>query len=236
MRDQHIIPRVAIPSHALTAAALLSCAALLAAAYPAKAGNPAPGQSTAFGASLASWQQLYWQWAYGAAELPLDSNGNAVAGRVVLMPLPPAFGDGTPGEIEVQLKPGQPFVLPLWNILGTSYDDGTPTDPPVNLSVYQTLDIALGIDGQTVVSPENVMDYYVSFNFDPEIPLPDEWSPYEAIVWLQGIGVVHPPLSAGRGGQHTITLDVRNTQPVVDGMGSEYFYEYHNTWHVTVSE
>ena len=236
MKDHNIIPRATIRSHALTATVLLSCVGLLVAGYPAKAGRPAPGNSTAFGASLASWQELYWQWAYGGVVLPLDSNGNAVAGRVVLMPLPAAPGDGTPGTIDVRLKPGQPFVLPLWNILGTSYDDGTPTDPPVNLSVYQTLDIALQIDGQTVVSPDNVMDYYVSFNFDPEIPLPPDWTPYLAIVWLQGIGVVHPPLSAGNGGNHIITLDVKNTLPVVDGMGNEYFYEYHNTWYVTVGE
>ena len=152
------------------------------------------------------------------------------------MPLPAAYGDGTPGTIDVQLQPGQPFVLPLWNILGTSYDNGTPTDPPVDLSVYQTLDIALKIDGQTVVSPDNVMDYYVSFNFDPEIPLPPEWTPYLAIVWLQGIGVVHPALSARNGGHHLITLDVKNTLPVFDGMGNSYFYEYHNTWNVTVGK
>jgi hypothetical protein len=102
------------------------------------------------------------------------------------------------------------------------------------LSVYQTLDIALKVDGVTVVDGSNVMDYYTAFDFDPEIPLPAEWSPYLAIVWLQGIGVVHSPLSAGQGGQHTITLDVKNTEPVVDGFGNEYVFEYHNTWNVTV--
>jgi hypothetical protein len=236
MRDHNIIPRVTILSHALTAAALLSCAALLATGYPAKAAGPAPGNSSAFGASLESWQELYWQWAYGGAELPLDSNGNAVAGRVVLMPLPAAFGDGTPATIDVQLKPGQPFVLPLWSILGTSYDDETPTDPAIDLSVFETLVISLKIDGKTLVSPDNVMNYYVSVNLDPEIPLPPEYSPYEAIVWLQGIGVVHPPLSRAWVGQHTITLDVVNTLPVVDGFGNEYFFEYHNTWNVTVGQ
>jgi len=85
-----------------------------------------------------------------------------------------------------------------------------------------------------VVDGDNVMEYYAAFGFDPEIPLPPEWSPYKAIVWLQGIGTVQPPLSAGRGGHHTITLDVKNTLPVTDGMGNDYFFEYHNSWNVTV--
>jgi hypothetical protein len=225
---------VAVVSRVLTTAVLALCAAGLTALYSAKAAGPAPGQSQAFGASLAEWQELYWQWAFGQADLPVDANGNAVAGPVVLMPLPDAPGDGTPGIIDVTLDPGQPFVLPLWNILGTSYDDGTPTDAPVPLSVYETLDISLKIDGETVVCTNNVMEYYTAFNFDPEIPLPPEWSPYLAIVWLQGIGTVHPPFNAGQGGQHTITLDVVNTLPVVDGMGNEYFFEYHNTWNVSV--
>jgi hypothetical protein len=234
MKQRNTNPRVAILSRAFTTAVLALCAAVLTVMYSARAAGPVPGQSQAYGAGLGEWQQLYWQWAFGQADLPVDANGNAVVGPVVLMPLPDAPGDGTPGAIDVTLGPGQPFVLPLWNILGTSYDDGTPTDAAIDLSVFETLDIALKIDGVTVVSTDNVMDYYTAFDFDPEIPLPPEWSPYEAIVWLQGIGVVHPPLSAGQGGQHTITLDVKNTIPVTDGLGNEYVFEYHNTWSVTV--
>ena len=234
MKQENTNSRVAMIPRALTAAALLMCVTALTATYSTQAGGPAPGHSRAFGASLSEWQELYWQWAYGAVELPVDHNGNAVAGRVVLMPLPNAPGDGTPGSIDVNLDTGQPFVLPLWNILGTSYDDGTPTDPAQALSIFRTLDITLKIDGVTIICGRDVMKYYTAFDFDPEIPLPAEWSPYEAIVWLQGIGMVHPPLSAGRGGHHTITLDVKNTEPVVDGMGNEYVFEYHNTWNITV--
>ena len=195
-----------------------------------------PGHSRAFGNSLDGWQEVYWRWAFGQLDLPVDPNGNAVMGRVVLMPLPAAPGDGTPGEIDVTVNPGQPFVLPLFVWLGTSYNDGTPNDPSLDLSVFQTLEISVKIDGVTVVSGDNVLDYYSDFTFDPGIPLPPEASPYEAIIWLQGIGIVHPPLSAGRGGHHTITLDVRNTIPATDALGNEYLIEYHNTWNVTVSK
>lgn len=102
------------------------------------------------------------------------------------------------------------------------------------MSVFRTLAITLKIDGVTVINSRNVMKYYTTVDFDLEIPLPPEWPPYEAIVWLPGIGTVHPPLSAGKGGHHTITLDVGNTIPVTDALGNEYVFEYHNTWNVTV--
>ncbi|MCW5555410.1 MAG: hypothetical protein KIS67_25015 [Verrucomicrobiae bacterium] len=210
---------------------LLTTVVVCALAGSAFAGT-LPGHANAFGSSLAEWQELFWRWAFGDVSLPTDNNGNATAGKnVVLMPLPDAPGDGTPGSIDVTLNVGQAFVLPLWNVLGTSYDDGTPNDPALPLSLFQTLDITLTIDGATVVTSANVMDYYTAFAFDPAIALPAEWSPYEAIVWLQGIAVTHTPLSKG---QHTITLDVKNTEPVIDGMGNEYVFEFHNTWHVTV--
>jgi hypothetical protein len=215
---------------------LLLSSALLTAAVtllvgPVSAGT-SPGNANAFGNSLAQWQELFWRWAFGDVSLPTDANGNAIAGKnVVLMPLPAAPGDGTPASIDVTLNAGQAFVLPLWNILGTSYDDGMPTDPAQDLSVFESLEVSLKIDGAEVVNSQNVMDYYTAFAFDPAIALPDEWSPYEAIVWLQGIAIAHTPLSKG---QHTITLDVKNTLPVVDGMGNEYVFEYHNTWNVTV--
>jgi hypothetical protein len=185
-------------------------------------------QGKAFGASLADWQQVYWQWAFGQVDLPVDKNGNTVVGHVVLMPLPDN------GSLDVTLKSGQAFMLPLWVILGTSWDDGTPTDPALPLSLFETLDITLKIDGVAVIDGDNVLEFYSAFDFDPEIPLPADWSPYQAIVWFQGIGMVHPPLSAGQGGQHTITLDAKNTIPVVDGKGDAYEFEYHNTWNVTV--
>jgi len=205
-------------------------------AVPAFAGDPppppAPGHSTAYGKSLAEWQELFWRWAFGQIAIPADENGNAtVRGNVVLLPGPPTPGDGTPGTSDVTLNAGQAIMLPMWNILGTTYDDGSPVDPALDLSVFQTLEIRLKIDGVTVVDSNNVLNYYSAFAFDPEIPLPPEWSPYLAIVWFQGIGILQSPLSVG---QHIITLDAKNTIPVVDGKGNSYVFEYHNTWNVTV--
>ena len=225
MKQRNTNPRVAILARTLTTAVLALCAAVLTATYSAKAAGPVPGQSQAFGASLAEWQEVYSRWTFGDITLPVDQNGNAVVGgNVVLMPIPD-------GSLDVTLNAGQAFMLPLWVIWGTSYDDGTPTDPNLDLSVFQTLDIAVTIDGVTVISTGNVMDYYSEFTFDPEIPLPPDWSPYLALVWFQGIGMVVPPLTPG---QHSITLDAKNTIPVVDGKGNAYIFEYHNSWNVTV--
>jgi hypothetical protein len=193
--------------------------------------GPLPGGSTAFGKSVAAWQELYWRWYYGDISLAPDNNGNAVVNGVVLMPQPSTPGDGTPGSIDVSLNAGQPFMLPLWNVLGTSYNNGTPTDPAIPLSVFRTLDITFKIDGVTIIDRNNVMDFYAQFDFIPPIALPPEFSPYLAIVWGQTTGLLRTPLTVGT---HTMTLDEKNTQLVYDGQGFSYTFEYHNTWHITV--
>jgi hypothetical protein len=110
--------------------------------------------------------------------------------------------------------------------LGTSYDDGRPDDEPVDMSIFTTLDISFKINGVTIVSSSNVLDYYSEFVFEPPIALPPIFSPFQAIIFYQGVGVVHTPLPPG---DYTITLDVVNTMPL-EGQ----FIEYHNTWYVTV--
>ena len=57
------------------------------------------------------------------------------------------------------LNNGQSFVLPLRALLGTSYTDGTPPDPFVPNSVFQTLDISFAIDGVTAVNAGHAADY-----------------------------------------------------------------------------
>src|SRR5438270_2572415 len=109
------------------------------------------GNSHAFGKTLAGWSEIYERWAFGALAIPTDGNGNAVVGpNVVLMPVPNTPGDGTPGQIDVTLEAGQAFVLPLWVELGTDYTDGTPPDPLLDVSIFQTLDISFRIDGEIV--------------------------------------------------------------------------------------
>lgn len=207
------------------ATVLLGAATLLT--QPVFAGNaPTPGQSSAFGRSLTQWQSLYWPWYYGLASLATDANGNAVVNGVVLMGLPDAPGDGTPGHLDVTLNHGQPFFLPLWTWLGTSYTDGTPDDPHVNISVFQTLDISFQIDGATVLNGNNVMHYYSASDYNPAVALPPDFAPLAALIWHQGISIAHAPL---RPGTHTMKLDIKNLEPVFGAIT-----EYHNTWTVTV--
>jgi hypothetical protein len=192
---------------------------------PLLAGNsPLPGNSHAYGKTLAQWEDTYWRWTYGGLSLPTNGNGNAVVGHVVMMPLPNAPGDGTPAHLDVTLSSGQPFVLPLWVLLGTDYSDGTPPDPLVPVSVFQTLQLSLEIDGVKVVGCQNMMDYYSGFYFSPPVPL--NFPPVKSIIWFEGIGTVHTPFSVGT---HTIKLDAKNTQGAFGA-----FFEYHNTWTVTV--
>ena len=178
--------------------------------------------------SLAKWQELYWRWAYGGITLPTDPNGNAVEHGVVLMPIPNTPGDGTPGHLDVTLSADQSWVMPLWGLIGTSYADGTPPDAFLDTSYFKTLDISFQIDGKTIVSHKNVMDYFSKTKFDP--PVPYNSPPLAALIWLEDIGVAEPPL---RVGTHTMKLDVKNTIALPPNFGGG-FGEFHNTWTVTV--
>jgi len=194
---------------------------------PARAGSKAaPGGSSAFGNSLATWEEMWFRWTFGDITVPTDANGNAVVGEgTVLFPTPSTPGDGTPGHLDVRLNNAQSFVLPLWVLLGTSYTDGTPPDLFVPDSVFQTLDISFMIDGVTVVSGGNAMNYYSKFTFDPVIPI-FNFPPVDSIIWFQGIGITHAPL---RPGTHTFVLHAKNTQAAFGA-----FFEYNNTWTVKV--
>jgi len=210
---------------ALARAAAITMLASAGLAPEAIGGNGAlPPNSHAHGASLAGWEEIFWRSYFGDITVPTDANGNAVVGSVVLLNSPAAAGDGTPASIDVTLKTGQSFVLPLWVLLGTSYDDGTPPDPFEPVSIFETLEITLTIDGRTIVDSSNAMNYYTQFAFDPVIPL--SFPPINAVIWFQGIGLVHHPLTPG---QHTFVLHARNTQPA---FGTTF--EYNNTWNVTV--
>src|SRR2546425_8135261 len=177
--------KIPTPALGLTIMALTVAATSLA--VPAHAGSKAaPANSSAFGNRLAAWEETWTRWAYGDITVPTDSNGNAVVGDgTVLFPVPFAAGDGTPAHLDVTLNNSQSFVLPLWVLLGTSYTDGTPSDPFVPDSVFRTLEISFTIDGVTLVNGGNVMNYYSRFTFDPVIPIFD-FPPYDSIIWFQG--------------------------------------------------
>jgi hypothetical protein len=196
---------------------------------PVLAGNkPAPGNSSAFGQTLAGWQDTYFRWYLGQLAIPPDANGNAVVNGVVLIPLPNAPGDGTPASLAVTLNNGQAFSVPLFYLLGTSYMDGTPPDPMVSSSFFNTLNLTMQIDGVTVVDGSNLMDYYSQFTFAPAIPI--DFPPIDSVIWCEDMAVVHSPLSVG---VHTIKVDLKSMQPLPPNFGGG-FPEYHNTWTLTV--
>ena len=210
-------------------AALLALLLGLGITGPAQAGpRPADDRRGGPDSILDLFQDIYWRWADGSLTLPTDPNTNAVVGPVVMMAIPQTPGDGTPGAQDVTLKDGQPWMLPLWVLQGTSYTDGTPPDPFVGLSIFKTLAITFTIDGRTVVNTRNVMDYFSKFRFVPPIPINSP--PTDAVIWFEGIGMLHDPLSPGK---HTLKLDVKNTEPLPAGFGGG-FVEFHNTWNVTV--
>lgn len=189
---------------------------------------PTPANSTAFGKTLAQWQDTYFRWFAGQLAIAPDANGNAAVGNVVLIPLPNAAGDGTPAELGVTLHSGQGFALPLLFLLGTSYTDGTPPDPLVSANLFQTLNLNLQIDGVTVLSGGNAMRYYSQFLFAPPIPINSP--PIDSVIWCEDIAILHTPLPVGT---HTIKLDLNTTQPLPPNFGGG-FLEFHNTWTVTV--
>ena len=216
-----------IITHPVRTIALAVAALGLACVATADPG-PAPGHSHAFGKSLAQWQDTYFRWYVGETVIPPDTNGNAVVGHVVMMPLPNVPGDGTPGHLDVTLKAGQGFTLPLFFLLGTSYTDGTPPDPLVNPSFFQTLHLTLRIDGKVVVNEHNWREFYSQFQFTPPIPINSP--PTDSVIWCEDVAIVHPPLPPGR---HSIQVDLKSTQPLPPNFGGG-FPEYHNSWTVTV--
>jgi hypothetical protein len=215
-------------SSKLLRAALLALLLGLGVSTPALAGQePSDGYHSEGSDPLALFQDLYWRWTYGGLNLPVDANSNAVVHDVVMMAIPSTPGDGTPGTQAVTLNACQTWMLPLWNLLGTSYTNGT-SDPIIGLNTFKTLNIKFTIDGKTVVSTKNVLDYFSRFNFNPPVPL--NYPPVNAIVWFEGVGVLHGPLSPGH---HTLKLDAKNTIPLPPNFGAPVT-EYHNTWNVTV--
>ena len=214
---------------ALGVTVAIATAMVVCLALPARAGNkPAPGQSSAFGKTLAQWEDLYMRWWSGDVTIAPDANGNAATNGVVLLPLPNTTGDGTPGHQDVTLNNGQAFFLPLLFELGTSYTDGTPPDPLLSAGYFTGFDVTLQIDGVTVIDNGNKADYFTQFNFTPPVPL--GFANLDAIIWNQSFNLVHTPLSPGT---HTIKLDEKAGQPLPPNFGGATL-EFHNTWTITV--
>ena len=207
-------------------ASVAAVSACLCLAVPASAGNsPEKETATTLHPILDILQNIYWRSYYGQITLPKDKYGNAVISDLVMMALPNAPGDGTPASISLTLSSHEPFFLPLWNLQGNSYVDGSK-DPLISLQVFNTLDLTLTLDGMPIVNAGNLMQHFSQFYFVPVIPY--NFPPATAFIWEQGISVLHGPLSPGT---HTLKLDAKNTD-TADLFGLTF--EYHNTWNLTV--
>jgi hypothetical protein len=212
-------------------------------------GQRCPTESKFYGKTLTEWMQLYETWYIGGA------TGPDHVGPVKFLPLPNGdtvsgnFTYDDPGivvgQIDVTLKPGTPFVLPVITWYGEAYEPalGYPNDPALPEDLFtdphKSL-IKVYIDGKRVmdstVARVNPF-YYGPAPINVVYPEPTSYGSIAAI-FVQGIGFVHTPLSEGT---HTISLvsglqippDPANLNLNVnpEGVGVVYL----NTWTIHVS-
>ena len=207
---------------------LLSLCLILPAALVTAAG-PLPPNSNAYGKTLTDWLLLYWTWALGGEQAGQVKN-------VTLLPLPA----GTPnddgvlvGELDVPLRPGTAFVLPVLGLTGEKYADGSVDDPDalkdVIAAYFGGAHILVTLDGKVILDSgrDNILRYLSDLRYFTDPIYYDQPTDYGSVaaIWTQSIGFVHQPLSAG-----THTLRVQS----VSGL-PEYFPTYDNTWHITVA-
>jgi hypothetical protein len=220
--------------------------ASLVAVEAARGGSPP--QSTAFGKTLTEWMQLYWTWALGGG-------GDDHVGHVKFLQLPSgeyaggSFTYADPGvlvgHLDVSLKPGTPFVLPVSIWYGETYLPalGYPDDPPLPADLFTDPGknlIRVSIDGKPVMDSTRASVapfYFGPAPIDVVYPAPSSYGSTAAI-FVQGIGFVHEPLSVGT---HKIELlaglrvppdpTILNLNVYPDGSG----IVFKNTWTITVA-
>jgi hypothetical protein len=230
-----------------TRGAVVSCAMVIVAmalwtapVAAADGGAPriAPPGSHAYGRTLTEWLSTYLRWGLTGAD-PAQST----VGPVMLLTIPAGAyvsGAGTPddpalyrGQIEMTLRPGTPFVLPLatWTVERYAGYPSTPDDPAIpDAEFIAGVSPTLYIDGRLVVSDANKAAFYVPLTaFDPIVvyPTPTSYGSVAAVAF-QGYGIVSPPLSVGR---HVIHL----YEPYIIQTTLSLGVIYDNTWIVTVS-
>lgn len=211
---------------------LLAAALLLSSTVPCglsgEPGGPPP-KSNAFGKPLSEWFALHWSrelWSWVGIETPDH------LGHLKFLPIPAGDyigGSGTAedpatfaGHLDVKLKPGTAFVLPVAGWAGWAYDPvwGIPDDPPLDPSAfYGTVEL----DGHPLA-----LGYVAPVYYDPPIPLPDDYYPGMTTIYVQGLVVLHQPLSVGT---HTMTLESGMSFPDPD---YSYGAKYLNSWTITV--
>lgn len=213
-----------------------------AAALTTKSAPVSPSQSKSYGFTLAQWMMLHQAW-YLQGQVPQTGT----VGRVKLIPLPQQVPTPIPpnlpvgafstGNLDITLKAGSPFVVPVITLNGESYVDNIlPADEPIDLYKNSLLsaDFTVTLDGKTILkSPDDNQNFYYGPSFFPE---PITYNPPQfrfndqvlgdvfaaAAIWSQGIGFVHPPLKVGN---HSLRIFAVNT--VLE-------YGFDNTWSITV--
>jgi hypothetical protein len=173
----------------------------------------------------------YWPW-YTGARVPGQVK------NIVFIPLPagePSEEDPTlsVGELDVTLRGGQSFTLPVFLYIGESYaEKSVPADNPADVpaGVFTDAEVFVTLDGKPLIDSDNddLSDFFFDTRYFPRpirYATPTEYAPdvhAVASIWLQGLGLVHGPIAKGR---HTLDLFVHSD---ILGIG------YHNTWHITV--
>jgi len=137
------------------------------------------------------------------------------------------------GSIDVTLKPGTPFVLPLFAWVLERYEGypAVPDDSRLDEGQFKVT-AEVNLDGKPIVT--NFWDYYVEGQIDPPA-FYAETSSYGSVaaIYFQGVTIVVAPLTPGT---HTLTL---NETYVIDAFcpGWPCFgIIYQNTWNITVKQ
>jgi hypothetical protein len=107
------------------------------------------------------------------------------------------------GEAEYTLKPGTPIFEDILSWYGERYE-GYPTvpdDPPMSDALFlECSHIVVTIDGKTIISDENKVDFYLPETpLDPIVEYPAP-TPYGSVAaaYIQGVSLLSPPLPPGR--------------------------------------
>ncbi len=191
--------------------------------------------------NLGFWMNAYWTWALGGDQADR-------IGKTIFMPVP----EGVPisedcptilvGELDVTLKVGERFVMPMFAFVGEMYLEDIPDDNPDDIpqELFTGATVVLKMDGKVVLD-SSVKDldrfFFDATYFDPPVFYPEP-SPRDVdvtaigAIWVKGIGFIYPPLPPG---EHKMELFVDTgldfTGPDDDPTCTLQFI---NTWNITV--
>ncbi len=199
------------------------------------AGGPVPSSAWFHGHPLGEWLKFYWNWYYTGVPQ------SGVQAGVLFLPLPPGTPDDgswtyadpvtITGHLDITIKAGTPFVLPIIAWLGEVYEDGH-IDLPYPDDWFGTyVSGPVTLDGRPIV--QNFQNYYVPpTNFD-QIIYYDEPTDYGSIglVYFQGVGFACTPLSVG---VHQLSNHAGFMIPPGEEPYADLGLIYDNTWTITV--